>query len=237
MLTMNKTLQALAWASVLIGTVCLPGCNVTPEYCQGFPTSELCKKYTWCEMVYIKDTSRSYEICHYWDGQLTSEQAPEGFGNIIQPIGVQSSSTRGGASASSEASGPLKPSVQTSTPYTTTFYVLDVLDLVQIDPLAGTLLHSLDLTAGQPGTPARFAVTSDNRSAIVTNINKGNQPYVLIVDLAKFAVTSKIVLPQAGNAYGIALTPDNKFAYIITQSLTTAANSVVVLNLSSSQVV
>ena len=131
-------------------------------------------------------------------------------------------------------------SVRTGTPanngsssskYSTSVYLLDSIYLYQMDPATNAILRSLDLTAGQSGSPSRFAITSDNKFAVVTNSAQPNQPYVLMVDLASFTVAAKIAIPENANAYSVAITPDNQFAYMVTQSLTTAQNSVYEIDL------
>jgi DNA-binding beta-propeller fold protein YncE len=120
-----------------------------------------------------------------------------------------------------------------SSKYSTSVYLLDSIYLYQMDPTTNGILRSLDLTAGQSGSPSRFAITSDNKFAVVTNSAQPNQPYVLMVDLASFTVAAKISIPENANAYSVAITPDNLFAYMVTQSLATAQNSVYVVDLNA----
>jgi DNA-binding beta-propeller fold protein YncE len=124
-------------------------------------------------------------------------------------------------------------SSSSSSKYSTSVYLLDSIYLYQMDPTTNGILRSLDLTAGQSGSPSRFAVTSDNKFAVVTNAAQPNQPYVLIVDLTSFTVAAKISIPENANAYSVAITPDNQFAYMVTQSLATAQNSVYVVDLNA----
>lgn len=141
------------------------------------------------------------------------------------PLGdeLQSRALRG---LGSKASVPLTPKV----------YILDTVNLFQIDTAAAQISNSLDLTAGQPGAPSRMAVTPDGAFAVISNINRPNQPYILIVDLAAFKIVATITIPENANAYGVAITPDNKFAYVVTESLATAQNSLYVIDLTARQI-
>ncbi len=123
-----------------------------------------------------------------------------------------------------------------SSKYSTSAYLLDSIYLYQMDPTTNGILRSLDLTAGQSGSPSRFAITADNKFAVVTNSAQPNQPYVLIVNLANFTVAAKISIPENANAYSVAITPDNQFAYMVTQSLATAQNSLYVVDLNARSV-
>jgi DNA-binding beta-propeller fold protein YncE len=134
--------------------------------------------------------------------------------------------SRARAALGSKASAPATPKV----------YVLDTVNLFQIDTAAVQISNSLDLTAGQPGAPSRMAVTPDGAFAVISNINRPNQPYILIVDLAAFKIVATISIPENANAYGVAVTPDNKFAYVVTESLANAQNSVYVIDLTARQI-
>jgi DNA-binding beta-propeller fold protein YncE len=154
----------------------------------------------------------------------------------IQSLGTATSSVRTGSSAGNASPLLVGALPRASSPFSTNIYVLDVVKLFQLDSATGNVLRSLDLTAGQPGSPSRLAITSDSKFAIVTNSNRPNQPYVIIVDLTSFTIAANIPIPENANAYGVAITPDNQFAYVVTQSLSTVQNSVYVVDLTARQV-
>lgn len=149
-------------------------------------------------------------------GQRIPAAAPQ----VDDPLATVTLSVRTGTSAGSR--------------YSTSVYLLDDLALYQMDPATSQILRSLNLTAGEP---RRLAVTSDNQFAVVTNSSLPNQPYVLIVNLTSFTIAAKITIPENANAYGVAITPDDQFAYVVTQSLATALDSVYVLDLNAKNVV
>ncbi len=162
----------------------------------------------------------------------------------IQGLGTATASARTGISDGGPS--PLlrflkpgaAPKVTSGSPvtFTTNAYILDTQFLYQLDPSTGVVLRSLDLITGQPGEPSSgFALTSDGQFAIVSNEGQNNHPYVLIVDLGGFTVAATIQIPDNASAYGVAVTPDNKFAYLVTQSLATSQNSVYVLDLNARQ--
>jgi DNA-binding beta-propeller fold protein YncE len=103
-----------------------------------------------------------------------------------------------------------------------------------MDTSTGKPIASLKLTSG--GSPLRFDITPDGRSALVTIENRPNNPTVAMVDLVGFKMTSTITIPDKANIYGVAVTPDGKFAYVVTQSLATAQNTVYVIDLGTNQV-
>lgn len=164
----------------------------------------------------------------------------------IQPLGAETISTRSDGSGSSSA----RPSLSfnalgfrvnvtqraTSAP-STSAYILDTINLFQLDPANGNVLRKLDLSNGLPGLPARLAITSNGAFAVISNNAEPNQPYVLIVNLASFTIVANIPIPEKAAAYGIALTPDNRLAYVVTQSLTSAQDSVYVIDLNARQIV
>ena len=171
-----------------------------------------------------------------------SQQLPQS----IQGLGTATSSVRTGISSS--GSSPLlrflsslgvAPLVTSGSPvtFTTNAYILDTQYLFQLDPSTGVVLRSLDLISGQSGEPSSgFAITSDGKFAIVSNEGQNNNPYVLMVDLGSFTVAATIQIPEKATAWGVAVTPDNKFAYVVTQSLSTGQNSVYVLDLTARKI-
>ena len=162
----------------------------------------------------------------------------------IQGQETATSSARTGISSGSSPSLRLltmpgaHPAATSGSPVTfsTNAYILDLVSLFQMDPSTGLVLRSLDLTAGQTGNPSRFALTSDGKFAVVSNENGRNHPYILVVDLASFTVAATIQIPENANAYGVAITPDDKFAYVVTQSLATVQDSVYVIDLTARQI-
>ena len=147
------------------------------------------------------------------------QQIPAAAPQVDDPLATVTLSVRTGTTAGSR--------------YSTSVYLLDDLALYQMDPATSQILRSLALTAGEPG---RLAVTSDNQFAVVTNSSRPGQPYVLIVNLTSFTIAAKITIPENANAYGVAITPDNQFAYVVTQSLATALDSVYVLDLNAKSI-
>jgi WD40 repeat protein len=175
---------------------------------------------------------------------LATQQLPQS----IQPLATATSSTRGGDSSSNDRpslsfsalGGQVKAAAVTSAP-STNAYVLDEVNLYQVDPTTTQVIGTLNLTASPlTGIPVRFALTSDGKSAVITNTNQigfqTNSPYVLIVDLASLTITANISIPVSALAFGVAITPDNKFAYVVTQSPTTAQNTVYVIDLNNQTV-
>jgi hypothetical protein len=174
----------------------------------------------------------------------STQQVPQS----MQSLATATSSTRSGGSASNDRPSfsfsalgwRLKAAQVTSAP-STKAYVLDVVNLFQMDPTTGQVTGALNLTAPPlTGSPVRFALTSDGKSAVITNTSQTgfqtNPPYVLIVDLSSLTITANISIPVSALAYGVAITPDNKFAYVVTQSPDTSQNTVYVIDLNAQTV-
>jgi DNA-binding beta-propeller fold protein YncE len=180
-------------------------------------------------MNYLKGLSGAYNGMYQFPGhdpdpnisRKNSATPKQTFPQQIFSLGTATVTLRTASSGSSNSK------------YSTSVYLLDSIFLYQMDPTTNGILRSLDLTAGQSGSPSRFAVTSDNKFAVVTNAAQPNEPYALIVDLTSFTVAAKIPIPENANAYSVAITPDNLFAYMVTQSLATAQNSVYVIDLNA----
>jgi DNA-binding beta-propeller fold protein YncE len=116
-------------------------------------------------------------------------------------------------------------------------YILSDTDLILFDPVTAQPANSLSLTtAPLTGSPSRFKVTSDGAFAVISNENGPNHPYVLLVDLTSFTIVANIDIPENANAYGVAITPDNQFAYVVTQSLATGQDNVYVIDLTSRRI-
>jgi WD40 repeat protein len=174
---------------------------------------------------------------------IASHQSPQS----IQPLATATSSTRGGSASNDSQSfsfsalgGHVKAAAVTSAP-STNAYVLDEVNLYQVNPKTAQIIGTLSLTASPlTGIPVRFALTSDGKSAVITNTSQTgfqtNSPYVLIVDLSSLTITANISIPVSALAYGVAITPDNKFAYVVTQSPTTSQNTVYVIDLNAQTV-
>src|SRR5262249_30690413 len=89
-------------------------------------------------------------------------------------------------------------------------YLLDLQFFFQFDPKTSRVINQLNLaTPPLAGSPSRFKVTSDGSVAVISNLNRPNQPYVLLVDLSTFTIAANIAIPENANAYGVAITPDN----------------------------
>lgn len=174
----------------------------------------------------------------------STQQVPQS----IQSLATATSGTRSGGPASNDT--PLfsfsllgwrvKAAAVTSAP-STNAYVLDEVNLFQLDPTTGQVIGTLNLTAPPlTGIPVRFALTSDGKSAVITNTSQTgfqtNSPYVLIVDLSSLTITANISIPVSALAYGVAITPDNKFAYVVTQSPANSQNTVYVIDLNAQTV-
>jgi DNA-binding beta-propeller fold protein YncE len=197
-----------------------------------------------CTIFWLKGLSGVQSAIIEFDDNVFYPQFPGHLPQTIQGLGTTTSSVRTGVSGGSSPSLRLltrpgeRPAVASGSPVTfsTNAYILDTVSLFQMDPSTGLVLRSLDLTAGQAGSPSRFAITSDGKFAIVSNENGRNHPYILLVDLGSFTVAATIQIPENANAYGVAITPDNKFAYVVTQSLSTAQDSVYVIDLTARQI-
>jgi DNA-binding beta-propeller fold protein YncE len=198
--------------------------------------------YQWVKEPGFVDEETVWQILP--DGSHQQLSPDEATANI-QPLGAQTVSTRPDGSGSSarrslsfNALGwRVNVTQRASSAPSTSAYILDAINLFQLDPATGNVLRTLNLTTGLPGLPSRFAITSDGAFAVISNQAEPNQPYVLIVDLASFTIVANIPIPEKAAAYGIALTPDNKFAYMVTLSLATVQNSIYVLDLNARKIV
>ena len=231
MLYLNRLRSRVIAATGIASLMLLVGCvYVIPNYYSPDNIG------TFVAQSWLKGLAETPGVPFRFDPSTALTEGPTVQLPEIQSLGSATSSVRTGSSAGNARPLLVGALPRASSPFSTNVYVLDVIKLFQMDSLSGQVVRSLDLTAGQPGSPSRFAITSDGKFGVVTNLNRPNQPYVLIVDLSAFTIAAKISIPENANAYGVTIAPDNQFAYVVTQSLSTVQDSVYVIDLMARQV-